>query len=144
MLTDEANKGLRKKAADTIKALNAEGPPSSLVQEFHKPEVNWKVKSYDKLIGSLAFEDMSPPPVTLDLTPEEIDAIAIIFENTVDPLISPIKCLMLGRGKPSINVLSLSSLKSPHTRSVPSGFSARCRADLQVLISCGSTGSIGD
>ena len=76
MLTDESNKGLRKKAADTIKALNAEGPPPSLVREFHKPKVDWKVKSYDKLIGSLAFEDMSPPPVTLDLTPEEIDAIA--------------------------------------------------------------------
>ena len=76
MLTDEANAGLRKKAADTIKALNAKGPPSCLVREFCKPEVDWKVASYDKLIDGLSFEDMTPPPITLDLEPEEIDAIA--------------------------------------------------------------------
>ena len=76
MLTDEASVRLRRKAADVIKALNAEGPPSCLVREFHKLEVDGKVKSYDKLISSVAVEDMTPPPVTLDLSPEEIDAIA--------------------------------------------------------------------
>ncbi len=76
MLTDEASVRLRRKAADVIKALNAEGPPDCLVREFIKPEVDWKVKSYDKLISRVAVEDMTPPPVTLDLTPEEIDAIA--------------------------------------------------------------------
>ncbi len=73
---DEASVRLRRKAADVIKALNAEGPPDCLVREFIKPEVDWKVKSYDKLISRVAVEDMTPPPVTLDLTPEEIDAIA--------------------------------------------------------------------
>ena len=77
MLTDEANRGYRRKAASIIKELNASGPPDCLVREFHKPKVNWKVRSYDKLISGLQLKDMTPPPVTLDLTPEEVDAIAI-------------------------------------------------------------------
>ena len=76
MLTDEARPGLRRKAAKIINALNTEGPPACLVREFHKPEVDWKVKSYDKLINDLEFEDMTPPPITLNLTPEEVNAIA--------------------------------------------------------------------
>ena len=52
------------------------GPPPCLVREFHKPEVDWKVKSYNQLIMGLRQEDMSSPPVILDLAPEEIDAIA--------------------------------------------------------------------
>ena len=76
MLTDEANRGLQRKAAKIIKQLNAAGPPRCLVREFHKPEVDWKVKSYDRLISGLRLEDMSPPPLTLDLTPDEVDIIA--------------------------------------------------------------------
>ena len=76
MLTDKGNRGLRRKAAKIIKKLNAAGPPRCLVREFHKPEVDWKVKSYDQLIHGLREEDMTPPPVTLDFTPEEVDVIA--------------------------------------------------------------------
>ena len=76
MLMDKGNRGLRRKAAKIIKKLNAAGPPRCLVREFHKPEVDWKVKSYDQLIHGLREEDMTPPPVTLDFTPEEVDVIA--------------------------------------------------------------------
>ena len=57
--------------------LNASGPTKCLIRECHKPKVDWKVRSYDKLISGLHLKDMSPPPVTLDLTPKEVDAIAI-------------------------------------------------------------------
>ena len=44
--------------------------------EFHKPEVDWKARSYDQLISGQGLDDMTQPPVTFDLTPEEVDAIA--------------------------------------------------------------------
>ena len=76
MLTDIGNRGLRRKAAKIIKKLNAAGPSRCLVREFHKPEVDWKVKSYDQLIRGLREEDMTPPSVTLDFNPEDVDVIA--------------------------------------------------------------------
>ena len=75
MLTDEVKRGLWRKAAKIIKKLNAAGPPSCLDQEFYKPVVDWKVKSYYQVIRGLREEDMISPPFTLDLAPE-VDAIA--------------------------------------------------------------------
>ena len=76
MLTDEARPELRKKAADIIKSIKAKGKPTE-VREFNKSEVDWKAKSYEYLVKDLSPEDMTlEPPVTMDLTPEEVDAIA--------------------------------------------------------------------
>ena len=73
MLTDEAKPGLRKKEANIIKSI---GKPTG-VQDFIKPTVNWKAKSYKYLVKDLSPKDMTlEPPVTMDLTSEQVDAIA--------------------------------------------------------------------
>ena len=72
MLTDEAKPGLRKKEANIIKSI---GKPTG-VRDFIKPTVNWKAKSYKYLVKDLSPKDMTlEPPVTMDLTSEQVDAI---------------------------------------------------------------------
>ena len=76
MLTDETKPKLRKKAANIIKSIKAQGKPSD-VREFIKHEMDWKAKCYQYLVKDLSPEDFTlEPPVTTDLTPKEVDAIA--------------------------------------------------------------------
>ena len=56
-------------------AVREEGRPTSPVRQFIKPEVSWKADSYDKLIQGLGIDDLTEPPVTMDLSSEEIEAI---------------------------------------------------------------------
>ena len=75
MLTDVENEELRKKAAHIIKKVKASGPFDG-VRIFVKPKVDWKAKSYDQISEDQKPEEMDlEPPVTIDLSPEEIDAI---------------------------------------------------------------------
>ena len=47
------------------------------VRDFVKSTVDWKAKSYEYLNKDLPPKDMTlEPPVTMDLTPEQVDAIA--------------------------------------------------------------------
>ena len=76
MLTDVENEQLRKKAARIIKSLKASEQLAGICI-FVKPKVDWKAKSYDQISEDQKPEEMDlEPPVTMDLTPEQIDEIA--------------------------------------------------------------------
>ena len=76
MLTDVENEQLRKKAARIIKSLKASEQLAGICI-FVKPKVDWKAKSYDQISEDQKPEEMDlEPPVTMDLTPKQIDEIA--------------------------------------------------------------------
>ena len=83
MLTNVEHLELRKKAARIINAVKARGPREG-VRIFVKPKVDWKAESYDQISEDQKPEEMDlEPPVTMDLSPEQIDAIAetpILFD----------------------------------------------------------------
>ena len=75
MLTDEDNQALRKRVAKIINHLKAKGKPTT-IRQFTKPEVSWKAKTYDKLVKSFRLADLTEPPVTMSLSPAEVDEVA--------------------------------------------------------------------
>ena len=66
----------------------------------------------------------------------------IHFAENTRPLYFSHKILIFGSGKPSKTVRSFNALKSPQILYVPSGFAARCSADVHAFILFGSTGTI--
>ena len=75
MLTDEDNQALRKRVAKIINNLKAKGKPTK-IRQFTKPEVSWKANTYDKMVKSFRLADLTEPPVTMSLSPAEVDEVA--------------------------------------------------------------------